>query len=405
MNSSTVAITGLGMITGLGLDLGTSWKAGLSAISPIKRFTLFDPKGLSSPFGVELPQGAEELFCTHIKKRHRSQMTRGTMIAVVTANMAIGDAALEMEGLDHSRVGVIVGSTGTGYTFPDNELDKHRILRNMSNSPASWISLTKKLSGPSFVLSTACSSGVYALASAFSLIQDGQCDVVIAGAADSSLNYLDVQGFSSILALSEQEHDIHAASKPFDKTRNGFVMGEGGGFLVLESTEFARNRGAHIYAKMPRPALSSETYNIMSPEPEGKGMAKTMSQALDNAGLLPEQIDYINAHGTSTRLNDLYETQAIKAVFGSHAVSLPISSTKSMTGHCLAGAAGIEAVFCCKALKENMIPPTANLNEPDPELDLDYVPHIPRQKELHHVMCNSFAFGGHNGVCIFSQPD
>ena len=401
--NGTVAVTGLGMMTGLGLDLQSSWEGLLEGKSPIKRFSLFDPEGLDSPFGVELPRGAEEIFKKYIKPRSRKQMTRGTMMAFVIARMAIEDSGLEKSEPDRTRVGVVLGTTGTGYAPQTTDLDEHRILKNMSNAPTAWISMKLKFQGPSFTISTACSSGLYALHTAFALIQSGQCDVVITGSADSSINYLDVRGFCSIMALSDQKENIETASRPFDKGRNGFVIGEGGGILVLESLEHARNRGAKVYANMSLPAVTSEAYNIISPETDGKGMEKTMALALKNAGLKPGDIDYINAHGTSTQLNDIYETHAIKEVFDGNAQRIPVSATKSMTGHCLAGAAGVEAVICIKALCDNMIPPTINLQEPDEGLDLDYVPGKSRSKELRHVMCNSFAFGGHNGVCIFSK--
>jgi len=405
VNAPSVAVTGLGLMTGLGLDLASCWTGLLEGRNTIRRFTQFDPEGLPTPFGVELPQGAEELFTRQIMKRSRDQMTRGTMIALATAQMAIADAGLEAADVDRSRVGVVLGTTGTGYTGPAEGIDQHRILRGMSNSPAAWVSLKFKFAGPSFVVGTACSSGAYALAAAHWLIASGQAEIVITGAADSSLNRLDVQGFSSLMALAENPADMSTASRPFDRARNGFVIGEGGGVLVLESRESARRRGARGHDLMPPPGLSSEAYNILSPQTGGAGMAVCMRRSLENAGIAPDGIDYINAHGTSTRINDLYETQAIHAVFGAAAGRVAVSSTKSLTGHCLAGAAGVEAVICCKALVEGLIPPTWHLTDPDPELDLDFVPHAPRRRELRNVMSNSFAFGGHNGVAIFSRYD
>ena len=405
MNSRSVAVTGLGLMTGLGLDLPSSWAGLLEGRNAVRRFTLFDPEGLPTPFGVELPDGADELFARQIMKRSRDQMTRGTMLALATAQMAIADARLDAADVDRGRVGVVLGTTGTGYTDIAEGIDQHRILRGMSNSPAAWVSLKFKFAGPSFVVGTACSSGAYALAAAHWLIASGQADAVVTGAADSSLNRLDVQGFSSLMALAEESGDIATASRPFDRARSGFVIGEGGGVLVLESQESARRRGARVYALMPPPGLSSEAYNILSPQAGGVGMAVCMRRSLENAGLAPEAVDYINAHGTSTRINDLYETQAIHAVFGEAARNVAVSSTKSLTGHCLAGAAGVEAVICCKALDEGMIPPTWHLTDPDPELDLDFVPNAPRRRELRNVMSNSFAFGGHNGVAIFSRYD
>ncbi|MEJ2544239.1 MAG: beta-ketoacyl-[acyl-carrier-protein] synthase family protein [Calditrichaceae bacterium] len=398
-----VAVTGLGLMTGLGLDLKSSWDGLISGKKVAKRFTLFDPNGLAATFGVELPGEAEELFKENIQTRKRKQMTRANMIAVYTTKMAIEDSGLDLGSLDRERIGMVYGATGTGYAPQSTEVDENRILKNMASAPAAWNSLIYKISGPSFTVTTACSSGAFAIQSAIQLIQSGQCDVAIAGAADSALSYLDVQGFCSLHALSERNDDPPSASRPFDKGRDGFVMAEGGGILVLETMEFAQKRDANIYCTINLPGLGSEAYNIMSPAPGGVGMARAMKASLSNAGLKEGDIDYINAHGTSTTLNDIYETQAIKEVFGDRAYEIPISSTKSMTGHCLSAAAGVEAVICVKSLIENTIPPTINLNEPDPELDLDYVPNTPRTTKLNHVMSNSFAFGGQNGVCIFSR--
>lgn len=400
--ASRIVVTGLGLMTGLGLDLETSWRGLLAGATPTRPFRSFNPEGLACPFGVELPDGADALFQERVKKRHRGQMTRGTLLNVVTAQMAVADAAFD-GAVDRSRVGVIIGSTGTGYAWSEPRVDTQRILRVMPNAPASWVSLGEKFGGPSLVVSTACSSGAYALSYAWMLLASGQCDAIVAGAGDSSINYLDVEGFASLMALSEPVDDPATASRPFDRERSGFVIGEGSGMLVLETLESARRRGARAYAELHLPGLTSETYNIVSPEPKGAGMAKAMTAALKNAGLAPGAIDYVNAHGTSTHLNDLYETEAIRQVFGEHAYKLAVSSTKSMTGHCLAGAAGVEAVICCKCIEAGAIPPTANLRNPDPELDLDYVPNTARYKALGHVLSNSFAFGGHNGVCIFSR--
>jgi 3-oxoacyl-[acyl-carrier-protein] synthase II len=403
--ATPVVITGLGLMTGLGINLADSWQGLIAGRSVTSPFRNLDPARLSCPFGVELPPAADELFQTHIKKRKRSQMTRSTQIALLTAEMAINDAQLDLEGLDRTRIGAVMGSTGTAYIPEGAGRDDMRILKNMANSPVSWISLTWKLHGPSFIVGTACSSGVYAMGAAYGLIRSGQCDVVLCGSADSSINAPDIEGFCDLLALADAASEPKAASRPFDARRSGFVIGEGGGILVLESAEHARRRKARVYARMHYPGFYTESYNILSPEPDGKGMARCMRMALQQSGLAPADIDYINAHGTSTSLNDLYETLAIKQVFQESACRIPISSTKSMTGHCLAGAGGIEAVICCKALYEGIIPPTINLTHPDPQLDLDYVPLQARKKELRHVMSNSFAFGGHNGVNIFSGYD
>lgn len=398
-----VVVTGLGLMSGLGLDLPTSWRHLIDGVNPVDRFSSFDPSGLRADFGVELPSEAEAYFKRLIKPRRRKQMTRGTMIAVATATMAIEDAGLDIASLDASRVGVVMGATGTGYAPMTTDTDQHRILKNMACSSASWVSLREKIRGPSFVVSTACSSGAYALHAAHMLIQTGQCDVVISGSADSAINYLDVEGFQSLMALSEESDNIKGASRPFDRTRNGFIVGEGGGVVVVESERFAERRGASPCAVIHLPGLTSEAYNIISPEPGGESIAASMSIALEHASLSPADIDYINAHGTSTPLNDQVETRAIKAVFGERAREVSISSTKSATGHCLSGASGIEAVITLKAMQEDTIPPTLGIREPDPELDLSFTPDRPQKRAIRHAMSNSFAFGGHNGVIVFSK--
>lgn len=401
-NGKRVVITGISLLTGLGLSKEDSWKGLLEGPSPIDKFSLFDTKDLVANFGVQLPDNSEDLFKNYIKKRKRSQMTRGTMISTTAASIAFEDSKLSLDKIDKSRCGVVVGATGTGYSNSEDQIDEYRILKNMASSPAAWISLQLGFEGPAFITSTACSSAAYALHSAFMLITSGQSDIVISGSGDSTINYADVKGFESLMALSDEKENISSASRPFDLNRNGFVMGEGAGMLVLESLEHAKSRGAEIYAEIHLPGLTSESHNIMSPKPDGSGMADSMKKALSNANLSVTDIDYINAHGTSTPLNDKIETIAIKNVFGANALNIPVSSTKSMTGHCLSAAAGIESVICCMALKTQTIPPTMNYKTIDPECDLDYVPNKARKAELKHIMSNSFAFGGHNGTAIFS---
>jgi 3-oxoacyl-[acyl-carrier-protein] synthase II len=399
-----VAVTGLGLLTGLGLDAESTWQGLLAGESPVRRYTLFDPEGLACPFGVELPAGAGELFAEKIKKRHRDQMTRGTMIALVAAEQAMADAGLAAGDVPADRLGVVVGGTGTGYAPRTPEPDPHRILRNMACAPASWIGLRLKAEGPVFLVSTACSSGAYALHAACDLIASGRCDVVVSGAADSACTYLDVEGFAALMALSTDVANMKAASRPFDRNRSGFVLAEGGGILVVESLDHARRRGARVRAELSPPGLTSDAYNIVSPRPDGAAIARCMRLAIANAGIAVDDIDYINAHGTSTPQNDLCETQAIKVVFGERARRVPVSSTKSITGHCLSAAAGVEAAIACLALERGIVPPTWNLTDPDPELDLDFVPNAPRPHPMRHVMSNSFGFGGHNSAIVLSRP-
>ncbi len=402
MTEDRIVVTGMGLMCALGLDVDTSWRNLVAGKNPVSRFTLFDPSGLNACFGMELPSEAVESFKGILSPRRSRQMTRCTMIAVATAHQAVADARLLDGDVDPARVGVVMGATGTGYAPASLEPDKDRILRNMASAPASWVGLVEKVKGPSFVVSTACSSGTYALHAAYLLIASGQCDAVITGAADSAINYPDVEGFQSLMALCE-EPDFTRASRPFDATRSGFVIGEGGGAFVLERESFARKRGATPRAVCRLPGLSSEAYNIISPNPEGGSIASCMQNALTHASLLPKDIDYINAHGTSTPLNDRVETKAVKQVFGRHAYQLHVSSTKSQTGHCLSGAAGIEAVLTVKAVEEDTVPATINTQTTEPEMDLNYTLNAPVKKTIRHAMSNSFAFGGHNGAVIFSK--
>jgi 3-oxoacyl-[acyl-carrier-protein] synthase II len=398
-----VAVTGLGLLTGLGLDLPSSWQGLVAGRRVAQRFQRFNPDGMRTPFGVELPLEAEALFARSFKPRAASLMNRATKMAVLAAREACAASGLAENVADLSRVGVVIGYTGSA-SPPEQTREDTLVLQGMANAPAAWISLDGGFTGPAFTVSTACASGAYALHSAYLLIQAGICDLVVAGGSESTLNRPYVDGFSALMTLAEWEGDVTQASRPFDARRCGFVIAEGAGALVLESLEHARARAAQPLALMWEPAVTSEAYNILSPRRDGEGMAITMRRALTLAGLAPTDIAYINAHGTATVLNDLYETQAIKQAFGDSAQRLAVSSTKSMTGHCLSGAAAVEAVICCQAIASGTIPPTINLERPGDGLDLDYVPHTARQASLNHVLCNSFGFGGHNGCTVFSRP-
>ena len=398
-----VAVTGLGLLTGLGLDVPSSWQGLVAGRRVAQRFQRFNPEGMRTPFGVELPLDAEALFARSLKPRAASLMGRATKMAVLAAREASAASGLTGSVADLSRVGVVIGYTGSA-SLPEQVRDDAIVLQGMANAPAAWISLDGGFTGPAFTVSTACASGVYALHSAYLLIQAGICDVVIAGGAESTLNRAYVDGFSALMTLAEWEGDVAQASRPFDARRCGFVIAEGAGVLVLESLAHAQARAVPPLALLWEPAVTSEAYNILSPRRNGEGMAVAMSRALALAGRQPEDISYINAHGTATVLNDQYETQAIKQVFGAWAPRIPVSSTKSMTGHCLSAAAAVEAVICCQAITHSLIPPTVNLDQPEPGLDLDYVPHSARAASLNHVLCNSFGFGGHNGCALFSRP-
>jgi 3-oxoacyl-[acyl-carrier-protein] synthase II len=327
------------------------------------------------------------------------------MIGILSAEDALKQSGLLESGTNPKRIGVVIGTTGTGFIQELSEEDPQRILKNMTNAPASWVSIRNGIEGPSSSVSTACSSGAYAINNAIMYLLTGQCNAVVCGSSESIINQLDVGGFASLMAISTYDGDPALAARPFDFNRDGFVMGEGSGMLVLERWEHAQARGATILAETWLPGLSSEAYSIMSPQAMGTGMADCIRGALANAKLQGGDIGYINAHGTATQLNDHYETLAIKDVFGEQAYSIPISSTKAMTGHILSGAAGVEAVISILAMREGFAPPTLNLSCPDPLLDLNFVPSFPQSINARYVMSNSFAFGGHNGTCIFGRVD
>jgi len=276
------------------------------------------------------------------------------------------------------------------------------IIKTMSNAMAAWVSIEYNLEGPSYTIATACSSAAYAIASGYDLIKSNKCDLVIVGGGSSGVNPDEIRGFNDLFALSTRNDEPEKASRPFSIDRDGFVMGEGAGILILESEESARARGAEIHAELLGYALTTEAYNIMSPQKDGVGMAATMELALKNSGVNKDELDYINAHGTSTGLNDKYETMAVKRVFGDLAHKIPVSSAKSMIGHTISAAGGVEAAITIMIIKNNIITPTINYN-PDPELDLDYVPDKARGKDINIAISNSFAFGGHNACLVLKK--
>ncbi len=393
----------MGLITSLGLDLKTSWDGLVAGRSGAKKITLFDASNHQTKFACELPADFDDYAKNHCKKYLAKQMTRSTKMCYVCAKQAVAAAGIDFANFDKSRCGVIFGTTGTGHSSQDILNDtKHLIIKTMSNAMAAWVSIEYNLEGPSYTIATACASASNAIASGYDLIKAGKCDLVIAGAGCSGVNADEIKGFNDLFALSTRNEEPEKASRPFSKGRDGFVMGEGAGILILEPEESARARGAEIHAELLGYSLSSEAYNIMSPQKDGIGMAKTMEAALRECRINKEDVDYINAHGTSTSLNDRYETLAIKKVFGDLAYKIPISSVKSMIGHTISAGGGVEAVITVMSLKNNMITPTINY-DPDPELDLDYVPNTARQKGLRLALSNSFAFGGHNACLVLKK--
>ncbi len=401
--SRKVVITGLNIITSLGLDLKTCWENIITGKNGVGKITLFDPSGLQTQIAAQVPDSFEEYASGYIKKRTADQMTRVTKMCYVCANDAIRNAAIDFESSDKTKCAVILGVVSTGNTSSEKgTTPKNTVLKSMNNAMSAWITLEYKLHGPNFTITSACASSAYAIGIGYDMIKSGVADIVITGGADSIINREEIEGFNELYALSVN-NDPEKASCPFSKDRDGFVIGEGAGIMILESEESALRRNAKIYAELSGYAMSSEGYNIMAPMKDGEGIKLTIESALKNAGIKPEDVQYINAHGTSTTLNDKYETMAIKKVFGDYAYRIPISSTKSMIGHTVGAAGVIEAAVTVMSICNDVIPPTIHLVNPDPELDLDYVPEKARKQVVNCAISNSFAFGGHNAILVFKK--
>jgi 3-oxoacyl-[acyl-carrier-protein] synthase II len=325
-------------------------------------------------------------------------------MCLVCAKIAVENSGLNFDLADKTRCGVILGVVNAGNSSSEKDTTpQNTIFKSMTNAMAAWISLEYRLQGPAFSVNTACASSAYAIGLACDMIRNGNADVMIVGGADSIVNKEEIEGFNSLYALSVNNDPPEKASRPFSLNRDGFVIGEGAGILVLESEKSARNRNAHIYAEIAGYAFTSEAYNIMAPMVDGQGMADTMEKALLDSRIQRNAVDYINAHGTSTELNDKYETMAIKKVFGDRAYQIPVSSSKSMIGHTIGAAGAIEGIITILSIINGIITPTINLDIPDPELDLDYVPNISRQQEINIALSNSFGFGGHNATIAFKK--
>ena len=398
-----VVITGMNMITSLGLDLQTCWENLVAGKNGVGRISLFDPSGLQTLIAAQVPGSFEEYASGYIRKRTADQMTRVTKMCFVCAADAVKQSAIDFGELDRSKCGVILGVVSTANTSTEQGTTaKNRVLKSMNNAMSAWISLEYKLRGPNFTVASACASSAYAIGLGYDMIRNGTADIVLTGGADSIINREEIEGFNELYALSVN-NDPETACRPFSKDRDGFLIGEGAGIMILESEESALKRNAVIHAELAGYAITSEAYNIMAPMKDGEGIAQTMQQALENAGVRPEEVDYINAHGTSTILNDSYETLAIKKVFGDHAYKIPVSSTKSMIGHTVGAAGVIEGIVTVMSLQTGIITPTIHLDFPDPELDLDYVPGKSRKHPVNCALSNSFAFGGHNATLVFKK--
>lgn len=412
MTKRRVVVTGIGTINPIGHNVEETWKSieeGKCGIAPI---SLFDTKGMK----VTLAGEVKNFDVTkYIDKKEAKKMDRFIQMGMIASHEAMLDSGLDINNIDSHRFGVIVSSGigGLGSIEKNYQTGEKRgfdrvspffIPMTISNLAAGHIAIAYHAQGLCTCPVTACAGGTNAIGDAFRNIRDGYQDVMIAGGCEASVTPLGIGGFTSMKALSDAT-DPDRASIPFDKERNGFVMGEGAGILILEELEHALKRGAHIYGEMTGYGVSCDAHHITAPLPNGEGGAYAMQNALDDAGISYDVIDYINAHGTSTRLNDLCETEAIKSVFKEHAYKLAVSSTKGHTGHCLGAAGGIEAVLSVLALKHDFIPPTLNYQVKDEECDLNVVPNVGVKKDLHYVMSNSLGFGGHNASIIFKEYD
>jgi 3-oxoacyl-[acyl-carrier-protein] synthase II len=399
-------VTGVGLVTGCGNSVADTWSAIVAGRSGARPITAFDASAFATRIGAEV-RNFEPTEYMDMKDSKRTD--RVVHLAMAASRQAL--AGVDLDRLDRNRIGVVIGSGIGGIaTFekqhanllqrgPD-KVSPFFIPMMISDMTSGYVSIAFNLRGPNFTTVSACSSGGNAIADAFLLIQAGLADAVLTGGAEAAITPMSFAGFCSAKAMSRRNDEPEKASRPFDAQRDGFVMGEGAGILLVEELEHARQRGATILAEVVGIGLTGDAYHMTSPAPNGEGAVRAMAMALDVAKLAPTSVGYINAHGTSTQLNDASETAAIKQVFGEHAYQLAVSSTKSMVGHILGAAAAVELIFCILALRDDVLPPTINLEHPDPECDLDYVPNAARKKRIDVALSNAFGFGGHNTALI-----
>ena len=408
-----VVVTGLGLVTPLGTGLKKSWENLCSGVSGIDLITRFDISNYGVKIAAEVKDFNSDDFMDKKQVKHLDLFVQ---YGIAPAMMAMEDSGFEVTEENCERTGVITGC-GMGGLPTIEKYHKVCLDRGpkritpffipmvIPNMPSGHISMVLKTKGPNLTLTTACAAGTHAVGEAYRHIKYGSSDMIITGGTEAVVCPLGISGFSAMKALSTRNDSPQEASRPFDKDRNGFVMAEGAGMLILEEYEHAVARGARIYAEISGYGLSSDAYHIAAPPEDGEGGARAMKMALEDSGFAPDRIDYINAHGTSTPLNDRCETIAIKTVFGDHAKSLAVSSTKSMTGHMLGAAGGIESVFTALSIGDQVAPPTINLKSPSPECDLDYVPNEARKMKIRAAMSNSFGFGGTNAAVVMSRFD
>ncbi len=409
-----VAITGTGVATPIGIGRKAFWQGLMAGTSGVGQISHFDPSGFATTIGAELKDFSGE---DYLEKKEARRTDLFIQYAVAAARMAVNDARLDVSHKDRNdRIGVLVGSGIGGIQTIEKQFEvlKEKGPRRVSpflvpmliaNMASGYISIVLGLKGPNTTVVTACATGTHAIGDAGRIIQRGDADVMLAGGTEAPFTPIAVAGFCAAKALSTRNHEPEKASRPFDGQRDGFIMGEGSGIVVLEDWEHARRRGARIYGELAGYGLTGDAYHVTAPDPEGGGAVRCMRMALQDGGVKPEEVGYINAHGTSTQYNDKIETAAIKEVFGRHAYKVPISSTKSMTGHLLGAAGGVELVAALLCMKEGMVHPTINYENPDPECDLDYVPNRPRPHAFNYALSNSFGFGGTNACLLVKRAE
>jgi 3-oxoacyl-[acyl-carrier-protein] synthase II len=404
-----VVITGMGAITPIGKDVETFWRNLQNGVSGIGRITAFDTSAYDCQIAGEVHDFEPKEYFANPKDVRRTD--RYAHLAMAAAKMAMKDSGVDMEKVNRHRFGSIVSSGIGGLKTLE---DQHSVLLNkgpsrvsvftipmlISNMASGLISMEYGLQGPNFCIVTACATSNNAIGESWRMIKFGDADIFLAGGAEASIIPIGLAGFSAMKALSTRNDEPQRASRPFDRDRDGFVMGEGAGVVVVEELEHAKARGAKIYCELTGYGLSADAHHMTAPPPDGEGAARAMQMALNHAKTAPEQVDYINAHATSTGLGDICETRAIKTVFGDYANKVSVSATKSMTGHLLGGAGAIETVACALAIRDSVIPPTINLENPDLECDLDYTPKVAKQKKVRIAVNNSFGFGGHNATLV-----
>lgn len=406
-----VVVTGMGMVSPVGLNVEESWRNILAGVSGVGTVEDFDTTEYSTKIWAKVKNLNIE---DHIPLKDARKMDMFTQYGMVAADEAMADAKLDLSEEESYRTGVAVGAGIGGIQTITNNQDKlvaggprkvspFFIPAGIINMVAGQISIKHHLKGPNVAVVTACTTGTHNIGLAGRMIAYGDADVMVCGGAEMTTTPLCLAGFSAVRSLSKRNEEPEKASRPFDKDRDGFVMGEGAGILVLEEYEHAKARGAKIYAELVGFGMSGDAFHITAPDDDADGAARAMAAALKDAGISPEQVDYINAHGTSTYLNDKNETVAIKRIFKEHAYKLAVSSTKSMTGHLLGAAGAIEAIFSILAMRDQIAPPTINLDNPDEGCDLNYVPHKPQKRQINYVLSNSLGFGGTNGTLLFKR--